>query len=139
MSFTPNVFPTLVHQPQKGAAQILNATGTAQVTLITAGANGSKVVALYASSTDTAAQSLAVSLVRSGTTYLLATAAVPAGSGNSAGTPPVNLLSAIAGLACDQDGQAYLFMASGDTLAVNTLAAVTAGKTISALSDHGDF
>jgi hypothetical protein len=139
VTFTPNVFPTLVHQPQKGAAQILNATGTAQMTLITAGANGSKVVALYASSTDTAAQSLAVSLVRSATTYLLATVAIPAGSGNSAGTPPVNLLSAIMGLPYDQDGQAYMFIASGDTLVVNTLGTVTAAKTISALSDHGDF
>ena len=139
MSFQQNVFPTLPQQPRKGLAQILNATGTAQVTLITAGSNGNKIVNIVAASTDTANQTVSVSLVRSSTTYLLATTLVPASSGNANGTSPVDLLATIPNLARDQDGQPYLFVESGDTLVVNTTGTVTSGKTISVHSDHGQF
>jgi hypothetical protein len=139
MSFTPNVFPTMLNQPLKGLAQILNATGTAQVTVITAGSNGSKVLNLVATSTDTAAQTIAVSLVRSSTTYLLATTSVPANSGNVSGTAPVDLLAIISNLPRDQDGQPYLFLNSGDTLVVNSAGSVTSGKTISVHSDYANF
>lgn len=139
MSFTQNVFPTLPRMPRKGLAQVLNATGTASVTVVTAGANGNKVVNLVASSTDTATQNITVSLVRSATTFLLATTSVPASSGNANGVAPVDLLAVIPNLARDQDGQPYLFMESGDTLVVNSGAAVTSGKTISVHSDHAEF
>lgn len=139
MTFTPNVFPTMLNQPLKGLAQILNATGTAQVTVITAGGNGSKVLNLVASSTDTAAQTIAVSLVRSSTTYLLATTSVAANSGNAGGTAPVDLLAIVPNLPHDQDGQPYLFLNSGDTLVVNSAAAVTSGKTVSVHSDNANF
>ena len=139
MTFTPNVFPTMLNQPLKGLAQILNATGTAQVTIVTAGGNGSKVLNLVASSTDTAAQTIAVSLVRSSTTYLLSTTSVPASSGNASGTAPVDLLAIIPNLPRDQDGQPYLFLNSGDTLVVNSAAAITSGKTISVHSDCANF
>jgi hypothetical protein len=139
MSFTPNVFPTMLSQPLKGLAQILNATGAAQVTVVTAGGNGSKVLNLVASSTDTAAQTIAVSLVRSSTTYLLATTSVPANSGNASGTASVDLLVIIPNLPHDQDGQSYLFLNSGDTLVVNSAGTVTSGKTISVHSDYANF
>ncbi len=139
MSFTQNVFPTLPRMPRKALAQVLNATGTASVTVVTAGANGNKVVNLIATSTDTATQTIAVSLVRSATTFLLATTSVPASSGNASGVAPVDLLTVVPNLARDQDGQSYLFMESGDTLVVNAGAAVTAGKTISVHSDHAEF
>jgi len=125
--------------PRKALAQVLNATGTASVTVVTAGANGNKVVNLIATSTDTATQTIAVSLVRSATTFLLATTSVPASSGNASGVAPVDLLTVVPNLARDQDGQSYLFMESGDTLVVNAGAAVTAGKTISVHSDHAEF
>jgi hypothetical protein len=139
MTFTPNVFPTMLSQPLKGLAQILNATGTAQVTVVTAGNNGSKVLNLIASSTDTAAQTIAVSLVRSGTTYLLATTSVAASSGNANGTAPVDLLAIVPNLPRDQDGQPYLFLNSGDALVVNSAAAITSGKAISVHSDYANF
>jgi|SRR5579872_369642 len=139
MSFTPNVFPTMLNQPLKGLAQILNATGTAQVTVVTAGANGSKVLNLAGSSTDTVVQTIAVSLVRNATTYLLATTAVPVNSGNASGTPPVDLLAIVPNLPHDQDGQPYLFLNSGDTLVVNSAGSVTSGKTISIHSDYANF
>jgi hypothetical protein len=139
MTFTPNVFPTMLSQPLKGLAQILNATGTAQVIIVTAGNNGSKVLNLAASSTDTAAQTIAVSLVRSAATYLLATTSVAASSGNANGTAPVDLLAIVPNLPRDQDGQPYLFLNSGDTLVVNSAAAITSGKTISVHSDYANF
>lgn len=139
MSFTQNVFPTLPRMPRKGVAQILNATGTAQVTVITAGANGNKVVNLIATSTDTTAQNIQVALVRSATTYILATTAVPANSGNAAGASPIDLLAIIPNLPRDQDGQPYLFLESGDTLIVGSSAAVTSGKVINVHSDHAEF
>jgi hypothetical protein len=139
MSFTPNVFPTMLNQPLKGLAQILNATGTAQVTVVAAGSNGSKLLNLIASSTDTAAQAIAVSLVRSSTTYLLATTSVAANSGNANGTAPIDLLAIVPNLPRDQDGQPYLFLNSGDTLVANSAAAVTSGKTISVHSDYANF
>ncbi len=139
MSFTQNVFPTLPRMPRKGVGQILNATGTGQVTIITAGANGNKVVNMAATSTDTVAQTIQVSLVRSSTSYLLATTSVPANAGNVGGTAPIDLLAIVPNLARDQDGQPYLFIESGDTIAVNTLATVSAARTISIHSDHAEF
>ena len=139
MAFTQNVFPTLLRMPRKGLVQILNADGTAQKTVITAGANGNKVVALIATSTDTAAQNIQVSIVRNATTFVLATTAVPAGAGNAAGTSPVDLLAIVPNLPRDQDSQPYLFLESGDTLVVNSGAAVTAGRVVNAHAEHAEF
>ena len=139
MSFTQNVFPTLPRMPRKGVAQIVNATGTAQVTVITAGVNGNKVVNMVATSTDGAAQTVFVSLVRSAITYLLAATLIPAGSGNAGGSAPIDLLAIIPNLARDQDGQPYLFLESGDTLVVSSAAAITSGKAVAVHSDHAEF
>jgi hypothetical protein len=139
MAFTQNVFPTLPRMPRKAVVQIQNVTGAAQVTLISAGPNGNKGVNMIVTSTDTAAQAVSVSLVRGATTFNLAATSVPAGSGTVAGTPPVDLLAIIPNLARDQDGQPYLFIESGDTLVVNTAAAVTANKAVNVHSDHAEF
>jgi hypothetical protein len=139
MTFTPNVFPTMLNQPLKGLVQISNATGTGQVTVVTAGTNGSKVLNLTAVTTDTVADTLQVSVVRSGTTYVLATTTVPLGSGASAGVAPVDLLSIILNLPHDQDSQPFLFLNSGDTLVVNATVAITSGKTVSLHSDYANF
>lgn len=139
MAFTQNVFPTLPKQPRKGLIQILPADTTTQKTVITAGANGNKVVNLTASSTDTAAHDIQVAIVRSATTYILATTTVPITAGFVAGTPPVDLLALIPNLPRDQDGQPYLFLESGDTLVVSALVTVTAAKIISVHSDHAEF
>jgi len=139
VAFTQNVFPTLAKQPRKGLGQILNATGTAAVTVVTAGASGSKVTNLVATSTDTSGQNIQVAIVRSATTYILATTAVPASSGTAAGTAPIDLLAIIPNLPRDQDGQPYLFIESGDTLVVSSLATITSGKIISVHSDYADF
>lgn len=139
MAFTPNVFPTFTRQPRKGLVQIANADASNQKTVVTAGASGSKVTNLVASSTDTSARDIQVSVVRSATTYVLATTTVPITAGFVAGTPPVDLLAAVPNLPRDQDGQPYLFVESGDTLVVNALTTVTTAKVVSVHSDYSDF
>ena len=143
MAFTQNTDGTFVKQPRKGLVQIVNADAQAAKTVVTAGASGSKVVSLIATSNDTSARDVQVALVRSAVTYILGVTTVGIGAGTIAATPAVDLLNTTifpAGMiAVDNDGQKYLFMESGDTLVVSALATVTAAKTISAHSDFGDF
>ncbi len=143
MTFVPNLAPTFMKQPRRGMVQIANADASGQKTVVTAGGSGSKVVSLYASSTDTSGRDIQVAVVRSATTYILGTTTVPANSGNTAGTPAVDLLNATvfpAGLlAVDNDGQKYLFLESGDTLVVLSLTTVTSGKIVSVHAGYGDF
>lgn len=138
-----NNVPTLVKTPKHGLAQIANADGTTAKTVVTAGAEGSKVVALYASSTDTSNRDVMVAIVRSGTIYPLAIIQVPLNAGNANNVPTVDLLNSTnfpEGLfAVDGDGQKYLFLQNGDTLTVAAPVAVTATKTISAHADYADF
>jgi len=139
LAFIQNVFPTLPRMPRKALVQIVNADASSAKTLIVAGSNGNKVVNLVASSNDSSPRDIQVSLVRSATTYVLATTTVAANSGNAAGTAPVDLLAIIPNLARDQDGQPYLFLESGDTLVVGTLTTVTTAKIVSVHSDHAEF
>lgn len=148
MPFTQNTSPTFAKQPRHGLAQILPADTTAQKTVITAGANGSKVMSLYASSTDTVARDVQIAIVRSATTYILGTVTVPLSSGNTAAAPTVDLFNVTAfpfngtvgGVwAVDHDGQHYLNLESGDTLVVSVLVTVTAAKVISVHSEFEDF
>ena len=141
MAFTQNTLLTLVKQPRRGLIQIVNADASANKTVVTAGANGSKVVSLLATSTELTANNrdLQVSVIRSATVYILATITVPFSAGFTAAVPaPINLLVNIP-LPVDNDGQRYLFLESGDTLVVASLTTVTAAKTISIHADFGDF
>lgn len=134
--------PTLPQTPQLYLAQILNATGTAQVTVATGGTNGSKLVGLMASSTDTSAQTVQFSLVRGGITATLGTVAIPANSGTVAGTPAVNLWSALASmLPPDSDGNPFSFLGSAsDSLVANlTTGSVTSGKAINLIGVGANF
>jgi hypothetical protein len=141
MAFVQNIAGTYVKQPRLGLGQILPANTTAQVTVITAGGSGSKVVSLTVSSTDTTNRDIQVSVVRGGITYVLTTTTVPLTSGFAAGIAPVDLLALfpIGSLPVDNDGESYLFLESGDTLVVNSLTTVTAAKVISAVAVYGDF
>jgi hypothetical protein len=144
MAFSQNTVPTLTKQPRLGLAQIANADASTVKTVVTAGANGSKVVSLWASSTELTANNrdVQVSVTRSAVVYILTTLSVPFSSGFTTAVPgPTDLLSAIPAnlLAVDNDGQRYLFLESGDTLGVASLTTVTSGKTISVGSSYADF
>ena len=133
--------PVLVQTPKLGLVQILNADASNKKTVATAGANGSKLTALTTSSDDTSARVVQVIVTRSATDYILAAVSVPAGSGTDGTAAAVNLLNAtiLPGLSVDNDGQRYLFLESGDTVAVKSTTTVTTAKTVSVAAGFGNF
>jgi len=135
--------PVFIQAPKHSMVQIVPADTTANKTVVTAGSNGTKVFSLYCYSDDTATVNLRVSIVRSATTYPITTVNIPLSAGLTSAIPPVNMLATpqfpSGMLAKDADGQQYLFLVSGDTLVVNALVTVTAAKTVTVHSDHGDF
>ena len=132
--------PVFTQTPSLSLAQILPADTTAAKTIVTAGANGSKVTGLSASSND-AARIVVLNLVRSAVSYILTTVTVAANSGTDGTTASVNLINTtiLPSLPIDNDGQPYLLLKSGDTLTAAVTVAVTAAKTISIAAIGADF
>lgn len=114
-------------------------------TIFTAGANGSKVVAITLSTTDTAATHIVtVVLTRSATLYILGSYVIPINSGSNGVAANVNLLaggpsSLIVGLPVDLAGQSYLFMENGDTLQATFATALTSSTRIDILTVGANF
>lgn len=133
--------PVFTQTPKLALVQITNAMGTTAQTLYTCGANGSKLIAIIAATTDTGANTLQISLSRSATTYLLTTQTVALSSGNVAGVPNVNLLTATAvpGLPYDSDGNPFIYCQSGDTILAGATVAIGAAKLLSVWAVVADF
>lgn len=110
-------------------------------TVCTAGADGTKVTALIATSTDTSDRVAQVWLTRAAVSYLIASTNVPTLSGTNGSAASVNLLGStlLPGLPVDNDGQRYLFLVSGDTLQVSFTTSITAAKEIDVVCISGDF
>jgi hypothetical protein len=141
MATTPNSIVT-VQTPKNGKVQIANGDAQTQKTVYTGGANGSKLVGLIFSSTDTSARDVQISITNGGTSYVLGTVTVPIGAGNSGSVPSVNGFNStqLPGLAVDSDGNPFIFLLSAsDTLTVSALTTVTSGKLISVNVMGGDF
>lgn len=141
MTFTPNLNPTFPKQPITSRITIVNADAQTQKTGYTAGANGSKIIAIIATSTDTSSRDVQISLTNGGTSYPIGTKTVPLSSGTVAGTNAVNLLDTtnMVGLPIDSDGNPFLYLISGDTLTFSALVSVTAAKTIAIHVFGADF
>lgn len=110
-------------------------------TICTAGANGSKVVAIVATSTDTSTRIGQLWLTRSATSYLLGSTIVAVGAGtdgavSSQSMMPLNLYPY---LPIDNDGQPYLFLESGDTLQISFTTQVTTAKEVDVCAVFGSF
>lgn len=122
---------------------ISNSTSTNLVTAYTGGTNGSKIEMWNIASTDTAARYLQIWFTISATSYLLGTIAIPLTSGDSSTgvVPSVNVLGNqyLPGLPRDSNGNPYLYIASGTTLQISVITAVTSGKTITSIIHGGDF
>jgi hypothetical protein len=131
--------PAFVATPKITPVSILPADTTTKKTVCTAGASGTKVVALLGTSTDTSNRIVQVWLNRSATNYLLASYTLQLASGSDGSTGTQNLLSNIQGLPRDNDGQIYLFLEFGDTLQVSTTTTVTAAKEIDVTCISGNF
>ena len=133
--------PIFVQAPKAGVAAFVNADGTAKKTVVTAGANGTKVTAVTAASTDTSARVIALWLTRSATSYLVTSAQVAVASGSDGTTPTTDLLGSTLwpGMSVDGSGQRYLLLQSGDTLQASMVVAVTAVKEVDVTAVYGDY
>lgn len=145
---TPNS-PVTPQLANRGIVQLLPATTAIVIpsgaATLTGGAqayacdvDGTKVKAVYFGSNDTSAQTGVVVLLNTSKPYVIAAVTVPITAGQVAGTPAVNALANV-GLPLDSDGNPYFSCASGDTIWVGTLAAVTAAKVVTVLVVAEDF
>lgn len=127
--------------PKLGLATVAAADTTTAKTVVTAGANGSKVTSLMLAGNDTAAKDIQWGVTRSATFYPYGTITVPITAGTIAATPGVDAFASATspGLPLDSDGQPYLLLESGDTLDIKALVTLTAAKTIYAKSTFGNF
>lgn len=116
-------------------------TTTNLVTLAAGGANGSKVEAIRATSTDTTARDTII-LISNGTNlFPLGVISVPANSGFTNALPAINIMSnpLFQGFSYDAMGNPFIFVPSGWTLYAGTLTAITAAKQVSVLATGEDF
>jgi len=137
---TPNS-AIMPQTPKEALGTVTNASGTTPQTLYAAGTNGSKVVGISCSNTDTSSYTLQLFLRTAATNYVLTSATIAVSAGNVAATAPLALLSSstIPGIATDAAGQPYLYLNSGDSLMIGTTVTVTSGKQIACEATIGDF
>lgn len=131
--------PIFTLSVETAVQDIVNADSTTPQTLVTAGANGARVVAVTATTDDTAAIDYSLYLQRggAGTNFLLGTVSVPAGAGNTSSVAAVDLLDPAKIKGLDLDGT--LILGGTDVLKVAARTAVTAAKTTYVVAAYGDY
>lgn len=138
MAVATPIFPQTIRNP---VAQILPADTTTLKALVAGGVGGTKVESINVSSTDTSARDLALWMTVSAVNYLIGTVSIPINAGNTNAIPAVSLLDSaqIPSMRTDNNGNKYIYVASGATLSISTLTTVTAAKAIQAVAQAGDF
>lgn len=132
--------PVFVQTPKITPVAFTNSdSANTKKTIHTAGANGSKITGIIATSTDTSNRTAQLWLTRSATSYLLGSAVVATLAGTDGAVATANLLAALLPLPVDNDGQKYLFLVNGDTLQVSFTAQVTSAKEIDVSAIGADF
>jgi hypothetical protein len=110
--------PVFVQTPKitpQNFVQGTDAAGTFK-TIYTAGADGSKVVSITVTTTDTtAAHDLTLALTRSAVDYIIATTTID-GTGDT--FVEGGFMPSIQGCPTDSDGQRYIHLESGEFLSV---------------------
>ena len=142
MAYLPGNMPVFMRQPNAGSVAVTAAETTTLQTLYTAGPNGSKIFGIWCSSIDTANKDLVINRVTvTPTTYIMWTVPIPITSGTVDGIAMVNCMNPTyaAGLPVDNDGNPFFYLAIGDTLQVNALATLTAGKSFNVTCIAADF
>jgi hypothetical protein len=144
MVFTQNPIVTRVKTPQLGLAILANTNTTNYLTMITAGASGSKVVGILLNSTDTAARSITIAANNGATSFPLTTISVPAGAGNgtvnSVSVFNQNAPGGLNGLLpVDNDGQQYIFLPGANTLQMAAVVQLTNALNVYSLVTYADF
>jgi short subunit dehydrogenase-like uncharacterized protein len=129
--------PQFISAPNVGLTKFANADGTVAKTIFTAGASGSRIMALFATSSDLSSRQFALTLTRAGVSYQLDT---PTIAGASAITPVVNMNM----LGADwfqwlDPNEPHLILPTGITITAAAVVAVTSGKEVSFFVMGGDF
>ena len=129
--------PQFVNAPNVGLTKFANGDGTTIKTVFTPGSAGSRVLALFVTTDDTASRQVNIFLTRSSVRYKLDTFTIPAASG----TQPKRNWNVL-----DSDwmrwldpNEPHLVLPSGTTIEVGLVAAVSSGKEISVVVMGGDF
>ncbi len=110
--------PVFVQTPKLWLAKITPADTTTLVTLISAGADGSKILGISIVDGGVDAPKVTLWITRSAVDYILIVADVPEFSGVWGTVPAFDVFGSglLTALPVDNDGQRYLFLESGDTL-----------------------
>jgi hypothetical protein len=133
-----NTNPIFVANRQTWTAEILPGDGTTPVDLVVAGANGSLIEAIGATSTDTGVVELVLYLVAGSLSVRIGSATVAITAGTDGGTTPATNILTQADLPWLRD-DLTLALGAGWTLQVGAHAAVTAAKAVRVFALGGDY
>ncbi len=122
-------------------ATIVNADGTTAKTLITAGADDTKITGIALTTDDTAAVNVQVIHNDGSNDTVIGIVNVPITSGFAASTSGVDGFNAtdLPQLPKNSAGNPYIMLKTGHSLKVAALAAVTSAKTLYAVALGEDF
>ena len=132
-----NTSPIFAESANLAEVTFVNADGTTPKDLVSAGADGTKVTRIAATSNDTAAVNMQLFIHDGATAFLAGTVRIATLSGTDGAVAAVNLLSRTALPWLDADGE--FFIPSGYKVQVAPLAAVTAAKTVTIVCFAMDY
>ena len=133
-----NTNPIFVANRQTWTAEILPGDGTTPVDLVVAGANGSLIEAIGATSTDTGVVEMDLFLASGSLSVPIGSATIAIAAGTDGGTTPAANILAQADLPWLRD-DLLLALGAGWTLQVGAHAAVTAAKVVHVFALGGDY
>ena len=129
MSLTPT--PVCVQTPRTTfTAFITSYVGGTIQTLLTAGPNGNKIVAITGANNGGAAKVAQVWDQQGGVNQLETSFQLASAAGIDGATPNGNIMSLWSGIPHDNDGQAYFFLEPGHTLGVSLTSTIGPGGTL---------
>ena len=131
-----NTNPIFVLTPNLAEVTFTSADTTSSKDLITGGSNGTKVLGISATSSDSATINMRLYVHDGSTAYLVGTVAIVTNSGTNGTAPAVDLLSMSALPWLDSDGE--FLLPSGYKLQVACLATMTTG-TCTIVCFGGDY
>lgn len=131
--------PSFIATPKTHVVAFANADGTSFKSLFAAGANGSRLDSLIASSTDTVPNILQLAVQKSGVNYVIGEVAIPAHAGTNGSVKSVAVLNStdIPGLAYTENGALYL--ETGCVLMARVKTAVAGAFAVQMVGVGGDY
>jgi hypothetical protein len=133
-----NTNPIFIAARQTWTAEILPGDGTTPVDLVVAGASGSLIEAIGATSTDTGVVELDLFLASGSLSVPIGSATIAIAAGTNGGTTPAAHILAQADLPWLRD-DLLLALGAGWTLQVGAHAAITAAKVVNVFALGGDY